>query len=147
MVVLWLGLILLVLGLALLQRQANQYSSSQSLVESSMAYELALAGLETARLRLDKDPEFPPHGVDQVQFSLTEPVYDVDNQSLRGFYVLDLDNRWRQAPYYVVKITSVGCWPNADKPQSRRKISVKLDLNPAHSTYYRWIDWQDEGCL
>lgn len=143
MVVLWLGVLLFVLGMALWQRQSQRYRSSNSTLESARAYELARAGLETARLRLDKDPSFPPRGLDQVQFSCSEAVYDVDNATPVGYYILEVDSRWMAAPYHRLMISSTGCWPDCEHPVARRKVRVQLDLNPGSSTYYRWVEWEE----
>jgi hypothetical protein len=148
MVALWLSLLLLVLGLALLNRRADQYRAAQRVADAAVAYELAVAGMETARVRLDKDASFPPRGVYQTTFSCTEAVYDVDNATVRGYYILDIDSRWANSPYYLFKVTSTGYFPNPNDPQARRRIHAELDVNPAHSaTYYRWVGWHDEGTL
>lgn len=147
-VVLFLTTFLLVLALGLLQRRADQYKAANSQAEALHAYELAQAGLESARVRLDKDQAFPPRGEHQKQFSCTEPVYDVDNATVVGYYQLEIDSRWAEAPYYVMKVTSTGCWPHPDRPEARRKLHVQLDLDPAHATtYYRWTQWTDDGTL
>ena len=147
MLVLFLTAFLLVLALGLLQRRADQYKAANSQAEALHAYELAQAGLETARARLDKDQAFPPRGDHQQEFDCTEPVYDIDNSTIVGFYQLEIDSRWANAPYYVLKVTSIGCWPHPDRPEARRKLHVQLDLNPAHANYYRWSQWSDEGAL
>lgn len=147
MLVLFLTAFLLVLALGLLQRRSAQYKSANSQVQALQAYELAQAGLESARVRLDKDLSFPPRGEHQLQFQSTEPVYDVDNATVVGYYQLEIDSRWAQEPYYLLKVTSTGCWPHPDRPEARRKLRVQLDLNPAHASYYRWVQWTDDGTL
>jgi Tfp pilus assembly protein PilX len=150
MVTLWLSILLLLLGLAMLNRRADQHKAAQRVAESAMAYELAVAGLESARVRLAKDSSFPPRGADQTRFTCTEAVYDVDNTTVRGFYVLDIDTRWINKPYFLIKVTSMGCWPEPDKPMARRRLRAEMDLNPdpSHSTtFMRWVQWHDEGTL
>ncbi len=147
MLVLFLTAFLLILALGLLQRRAAQYRSANSQAESLKAYELAQAGLESARVRLDKDPSFPPRGEHQQTFSCTEPVYDVDNVSVVGYYQLEIDSRWAKEPYYVLKVTSTGCFPHPDRPEARRKLHGELDLNPSHASYFRWAQWTDDGTL
>lgn len=138
LVVLLLSAILFVLALALGYRQVEQRRQSNQAVDGQRAYQLALSGLEAARIRLDKDPDYPPNGMDQDRFSATEMIYGPDQTTVEGTFILEIDSRWRQAPYRRLIVTSTGCWPNSTQPQTRRQIRAEWNLQT--STFTSWRD-------
>jgi len=71
--------LLVVLGMAYLGKRADQLKANFRVQESCRALEMARAGLESVRVKLDKDPEFPPVSqLGRPVFSYSEPVYDLD---------------------------------------------------------------------
>jgi Tfp pilus assembly protein PilX len=148
LIVLLFSGMLLMLASAYLTRNSDNYRSATYAAESLRAYEHAMAGLESARVRLDKDPTFPPAAANQDVFSCCEPVYEPDAATVSGYYTLTVDTRWQQAPYHIIRVSSVGSLGPPGEPQARRKVWAELDVDPAHAaTYFEWVHFRDEGSL
>lgn len=145
LIVLLFSTLLTVLALAYLTRTSSNYSAANYAADGQRAYELAMAGLENARVRLDKDSAFPPCGPGQPQFSCWEAVYEPDGTTVAGSYLLTVDTRWAQAPYHTLRIVSVGCLGPPGQPRARRKLWTEVDVDPAHTP--EWKVFGDEGSL
>lgn len=106
--VLLLLVLLLVGGLAMNTRQRERYKGAMAEAQSFQALALAEAGWEDARVKLDKDPLFPPPGgPEQLVFTYTEEVSSSAGARL-GSYTVTVDRRFDRAPYHLLVITSVG---------------------------------------
>lgn len=148
LVVLVFSGLLLMLAVAYLTRSSENYRSAAYAADALRAYEHAMAGLEAARVRLDKDPVFPPTGPNQDVFTCCEAVYEPDAATVSGYYVLSVDTRWRERPYQTIRVSSVGMVGAPGEPRARRKIWAELDVDPAHpSTFFQWVHFRDEGSL
>lgn len=121
-------LIFLVCG-ALVYRRSRQYEAANNQVAGVQALALAEAGLEDARVKLNKDADFPPFGSeDQLVFSYVEPVYDLDGTTPLGSYEVIMDMRWREPPVQIMRITSIGTYGQTTKPLALSTVTVELDI-------------------
>ena len=70
--------VITVLALALLAKNTLQYTGAERQAASVRAYQMALAGLEDVRVKLDLDTNYPPlSDPEQTYFSYTETVLDL----------------------------------------------------------------------
>lgn len=120
--------LLLVMGLGFLGKQADAYRSAAFAEASSQALEVAMAGLEDARVKLMKDFNFPPPGeTDQPQYSYTEVLRDPDGRAV-GSYTVTVDSQWKGPPSSILKIDVWGYWGDPDNPPiSRRRVTAEWD--------------------
>lgn len=147
---LFLLVVLLVLGLAFLGKRVAQYRGAVAVRAAARARAVALAGLEDARVKLEKDALFPPLGSEeQLYFSYTETLRDINGQPA-GTYTVTVDSRLDKWPYAVVRLTSVGTVGPVDDPQARRRLYAELDVSPTrrgttvpNENFYRFINFQD----
>ena len=123
--------------------------------KAARARGLAEAGLEDARVKLDKDVNFPPPGdVDQTLFTYTEEVRDYSNKIV-GYYTVTVDSRWKvpknppdpTAPS-VVLVTSVGSLGTDPlKPEASFALRMELDVDDDYEQGppepYQLSDWQE----
>lgn len=102
---------------------------------------LAEAGLEDARVKLDRDLTFPPPGaVDQLVFTYEEPVMSLDGSTQVGNYRVTIDKRWAEPPFRLVRITSVGTVGDESTPVARRELTAEL-----HLPTFRYVHWSEWG--
>lgn len=156
MMVLFLLLVLLILGMALLGKQALNYRSTTQSALALQAQGVAWAGLERCRAKLDKDINFPPRGAeDQVYYSYTETIYDLDGLTPLGDCTVTLDRRWELPPYEVLEIVSEGRVIRAGEVIATRTLQAELDVAPnergaydtANPTLWKMLNWTDRGSL
>ena len=150
-VILMLSLIMLLLGLGFLNKRARQYRGAYQTTYSVMALQLAKAGLEEARVKLEKCSTFPPQsGLDQKAFSYTE-ILIPDQDS----YTVTIDLALREKPFCIVRIHSVGTSGPINQPRARRSLKAELDFSPnlrsdsatANPDYFQIVHFQDLGSL
>lgn len=155
-VTLLISVILLILGMAFLGRRALQYQGAGLVRQAAQARALAEAGLAEARLKLEKDLLFPLRGADeQVLFPYSEEVVDLDGATRVGSYQVTIDTTWRNPPYSVIVLTSVGVVGPPENPLARRCLVAELDVSPknreqpslSNPNYFRYLNWQDLGGL
>lgn len=120
--------LLLVAGLGFLGKQADRYRAATAAEASSQALEVAMAGLEDARVKLMKDFKFPPPGEEDLpQYSYTEILHDPSGQAV-GSYMVTIDTRWKASPSSLFKIEVWGYWGDpANQPISRRRLTAEWD--------------------
>lgn len=137
MLVMLLSLLLFVMGMGFLGKRSAQYSGAISRMKAAQARALAQAGLEDARVKLEKDLFFPPPGDrDQTLFSYTEEVKD-DAGAIVGYYTVTLDSRYRHAPdppdesypsvILVEAIGSLGA--DSQRPDAVVHLKMEVDLD------------------
>ena len=153
--VLLVSTLLLVWGMALLSRRGLEAEGVKAQIDSRQAYEIAYAGLESVRLRLDKDPEFPPAGrAEQKVFSFVEELEDVDGAPM-GSYLVNVDSTWIDEPWYVLRVESIGTSIGGTSiGGTRRRLLAEFDMsefirgttNP-NPDYFERINFQDLGNL
>ena len=121
-------LIFLVCG-AMVHRRSRQYEAANNQVAGAQALALAEAGLEDARVKLNKDADFPPFGSeDQLIYSYIEPVFDLDGTTPLGSYEVIVDMRRREPPFQIVRLTSVGTCGQTANPLATSTVTVELDI-------------------
>jgi hypothetical protein len=157
---LFLSVILLIMGMALLSVKVLQNQGSSLMEYSGRALAIAEAGIAEAKAKLERDPEFPPPGdADQRIFSYSEDISDIDGTAL-GSYAVTIDSTWKDYPYFIIKVTSVGTSGPLAAPYARRVITAELDISwnvgrtpdsrtaaPTNAHYFKWTNWQDSGSL
>ena len=88
--------LLVIFGLVMLSKESAHFEAARRDAFSAQAFELAMAGLEDARVKLDKDYHFPrSNGSEQVLLSYSEVVYDLDEVTELGSYRVTIDQRWQ----------------------------------------------------
>lgn len=144
---------LMVLGMALLSKQTHHLRAATRARDAEAALELALAGLEEVRVKLDKDLRFPAlRDTDQMTFSYQEEIFDIDGGPSVGFYIVRIDRRWEQEPYEVWRIRVEGVLGALDNPRARRLLEATFDraefrAGSPNPNYFEFIDVTDHGSL
>lgn len=149
-------IILLLMGMGLLSSQASRYSSSLRSAESSQARQLALAGLEDARIKLELDQQFPPPPAPgQPVFSYSEQVQiPATPAPVNGTYTVTIDQTYKPAPDEVLLITSIGAVGPIEQPIAQYRLTAELDLKEGgrptngqgipQNRHFRYTHIQDE---
>ncbi|MBN9415008.1 hypothetical protein ABS71_09335 [bacterium SCN 62-11] len=120
--------LILVLGLAFLARRSAEYQVANLQVTRAQARALAMAGLEDARAKLDRDFSFPPQmEVAHRTFQYAELVYDLDDTTVLGSYEVIVDQTYNDDPYRVITLESTGMagYP----PRSRYRVQAEFDAS------------------
>ena len=148
MVLLLLG-ILFALGLGYLSSRVARYRASASSRAAVQAEALAYAGLEDARVKLNRDHSFPPAGAEeQPSFTYTEELTDFDGQPA-GYYLVSVDVLYGGSPYYLVRVTSTGAVGPRDRPLARRTFEAEWNRSdrsgPPPVQAGQWMNFRDLG--
>lgn len=123
----------LVAGMGLMASQVSNYRGINSVEDSALALCLAQAGLEDARLKLERDLDFPPTGnPDQILFTYSEDVL-VGGKRI-GSYRVGVDTAFRSSDYDMVRVTSTGLVGSQSDPTAQRTIKIDLDTSPLRPT-------------
>jgi hypothetical protein len=136
-----LGMLLLILTLALMARDSQRQGQVHQFSQSLQALELAEAGLEDARQKLDKDLHLPLRGdPSQIYLSYTDRL-DVGN------YTVTIDWSRRALPSGFIAIRSCGRFAS-----SLRTLTMLLDVAPKRNEvsnphYYHYTRPQDGASL
>ena len=113
------------IGVALLARQVLAYRGAAHARAGLQALALAEAGLEDARLKLEKDVFYPPPGgPDQETFAYTEEVRYSDG-SLAGTYQVTVDRTRSKAPYWLLRVRVSGV-----QGAARKTLVAEIDASP-----------------
>ena len=146
-IVLVLSVVLLVMGMGYLGSVSTLYSGTFQSLAQAQARALSTAGLEDARAKLEKDPNFPPRSAQAQVFSYCEEFSDVSG-NLLGNYQVSIDPTYRNPPFQILLITSVGQCGTRQRPTAQNTIRATLQLNKTNpATYFRYLRWEDQGCL
>jgi len=126
-----------VLCLGILSKQPIRNSGALQALARQQARQVALAGIDEARLWLATEPSLSPLNTD-----FTGQVEDPDS-GLVGSYVVTLDYRWAGSPYGIVQVESEGILGTMASPQARYRLSVTVDItdplgNPDYLKPLRW---------
>jgi len=143
-------LVVFVLGLGFLGKRVALYKEALSARSASQARAAALAGMEDARVKLEKDGNFPPLGsTDQQLFSYSEPLLSLAGTEVGG-YTVTIDKRLQKLPYALIRVNSVGWSGPADNPAATRRLYGELDISlvirgtsDVNPNFFRWINWMD----
>ena len=145
--------VLFVLGLAMLTKQVQAYQGSHLVLEGAQAQAVAEAGLEDARLKLEKDLDFPPRSTpDQTSFTYSEDLLDGSGR-LVGTYEVTVDRLYAGPPTWLIRITVTGtCGPHGERASSQRLVA-ELDVaeksrsgsGADNPNFFRFVEVQSEG--
>lgn len=154
LVTLMINLCLVLLALGLLEKSKGQYGASAAVILEEKARALAWAGLEDCRLKVCRDPLFPPHSDDgQDRFSYVEALYDLDEVTVTGYYRVEIDHD-KLSSDAVLRVHSTGLVGPPDKPEAMVRLSGDLDMSetlrgssPAvpNPDLGKWIQQSDDG--
>ncbi len=139
--------ILVVAGMAYLGSRVAQYRGAAKGLEAAQARALARAGIEDARVKLEKDYRFPPQSAyDQPVFTYSEDVRD--GGTVIGSYTVSIDEMHRSSPFFVLRITSVGVVGNRTSPSAQATIRADLDTSTADpNRVFRFLRWEESTNL
>lgn len=123
-----------ILGAALLQRQRLAYSEATHGKQGLQALALSQAGLEDARLKLEKDYRFPPPGdPSQTSFDYSETLLDW-NGKVVGKYQVCIDRSHAREPHYIVRVESIGFVTSQSGENHRSGLVAEFDVSPTRRT-------------
>jgi hypothetical protein len=144
MMSIFLLLILLFAGLAFLSSKSSAYRGAAAAGPALIARGLAQAGMEDARVKLQKDLFFPPVVGEHEQnlFSYTENLSASGSSELTGTYTVSIDTRLAAPPYNVIRVTSIGRWAPPSGSSASHVISAEMLLTGADA--YRYSNWQED---
>ena len=125
---LFLMVLLAVCGMAFLSIQVAQRDAAQSSLLAEQARELALSGLEDARLKLTSNHQFyATLQQGQRTFRYLEEV-DAPDGSAWGAFEVTVDMEQSEKPYFLAMVTSTGYLGSPARPKASRTITVEVDL-------------------
>lgn len=137
--------VLLILGMAFLTQRVQQSRAASAAESAAVARALAEAGLEDARVKLEKDQGFPPTDNDtQLKFSYTEEMTPVGGGAAIGSYTVTVDLEAKE-DHSVVVVHSIGRVANSD-PVVQTELYAELDLSGTISSnpkFFRYITVED----
>ena len=131
MLVLLLITCLFIASAGFLGRKSSEGKVAQMVRMGAQAREMSYAGLESVRVRLLNDTNFPPSVLNNNQdyFSFTESAMDLAGSTEIGRYQVHCARRWVQGPYCVLRVISVGEVGIASNPV-RHKLTCEFKMNP-----------------
>ncbi|MFN8611721.1 MAG: hypothetical protein U0931_29520, partial [Vulcanimicrobiota bacterium] len=111
---------------------------------------IAQAGFEDARVKLQKDPLFPPPSDPaQRSFCYSERYLDLDGLTVIGQYSVTIDTQHNQNPWFITKVTSVGeVLQGGTTVVARRSVYGEFRTSPYDGPHYgEMVNFRDEGGL
>ncbi len=127
----------LVAGMGLMTSQVSNYRGVKAVEDAAQALSLAQAGLEDARLKLERDLDFPPKGdPGQTLFTYSEDVL-IGAQRV-GSYRISIDTALQSTDYDMIRVTSTGLVGPGEGPTAQRTLRIDLDTDtdPSRRTTY-----------
>lgn len=125
----------LVAGIGLMSSQVANYRGVNAVEEQAQALALAQAGLEDARVKLEKDLDFPPAG-DPAQKLFTYSEDLVVGGKRLGSYRVSIDTSFVSTDYDMIRITSTGLVGPSEDPRAQRTLKVDLDTDDTRTTTF-----------
>jgi type II secretory pathway component PulK len=118
--------VLLVLGMGLMNSQSARYRAAAQSQDTAQALELAMSGLDDARVKLELDANFPPNPAeDQMNFNYAEDVQIAGTDI--GSFEVTVDTTYNQPPFYLVKLRVTGSVGPKEKPRAQRVMTSAGD--------------------
>jgi len=126
-----ISVVLLLAGMGFLGQRAAQNRAVNGALLNAQARALAESGIEDALQKLSKDNRFPPLNADsQTVFTYQETALDAGGNPL-GESQVTVDVTYRQAPYSIIKLTSIGrVGPPGGPWQATAQLESELDVAP-----------------
>lgn len=123
--------LLAVIGFGLLASQSIQARGAHLVPLVSQARALAEAGMEDARVKLEKDPWFPfPAGDEQSVISYTEELSSISAPGdVLGSYTVTVDRSHRRLPSRLMLVTSVGTVGEIRNPRARYVLRAEYEVD------------------
>lgn len=124
--------VLLLIGMGLLGSQVSRMEAAKQSGYTAQARQLALAGLEDARLKMELDIEFPPPpGPGQHVFSYSENLAiptAPGNDPVAASYLVTVDMTHATTdPERYITVTAVGTVGPSIKPIAQYRLRGELD--------------------
>lgn len=152
---LMITVILLLLGMGLLGSQSSRYEASKQTAYSSQARQLAIAGLEDARVKLELDVNFPPPaGPGQLKFSYSESLDLPYADPVTGTYTVTIDMTHATDAGAHIIVTSIGSVGPPTAPIGQYRLRGEIDNAPSgrppnaqsiqRNRFFRYTHIQDE---
>ena len=132
MLVLWLVACIFIVSAGFLSRTSHESEVAKMARQSAQARELAWAGLETVRVKLLNDSNFPPSVLKNNQdfFSYTEEIVGLDGDQI-GRNQVHVDRRWVEPPYEILRVVCVGEVGSESNPV-RHKLTCEFLMSPGN---------------
>ena len=135
----------LVAGMGLMTSQVSNYRGVKAVEDAAQALCLAQAGLEDARLKLERDLDFPPKGdPGQTLFTYSEDVLLAGKRI--GAYRVSIDTALQSSDYDMIRIISTGLVGPGEDPSAQRTLKVDLDTDSdpsRHATHFLPVKIED----
>lgn len=129
--VLILVVTLFIMAAGFLTTRTRERQVVKSARDAYQAQQLAFSGLETVRVRMLNDYDFPPlREASQEVFKFSEEILDFDGGQSIGRYQIFCDRRWAGPPYNLIRVTSVGQVGDADGNPVRHKMIGEFSMQP-----------------
>lgn len=126
---LFLSMILLIMGMALLSMQISQAKTSALTGYSIKAKHFAEAGMEDAKIKLQKCIGFPETVMDQDCFTYREEIVDFSGNIL-GIYTVTINVKNRDSDKYVQVMSEGICGDIIENPSaSEKKEYIRVGHN------------------
>lgn len=151
---LMVAVVLLLIGMGLLGSQVSRYEASRQQLRSSQARQLALAGLEDARIKLELDIQFPPSpGPGQHTFSYSEKL-DTGSADFEASYSVVIDLTYATDTAGYIEVVSVGTVGPPIRPLAQYRLRGEIDnvtsgrppnaYSIVRDRFFRYTHVQDE---
>lgn len=123
---------LFIMAAGFLSTKTRERQAARLTQDSFQAQQLAYSGLESVRVRLQNDFNFPPAtmGPEQEVFKFTEVVRNYEDTKDVGLYQIFCDRRWVDPPFWLLRVTAVGQVGDADGNPVRHKIIAEYSMEP-----------------
>ena len=129
--------ILMLVGMGFLGSQVARYRAALRAAESSQARQLALSGLEDARIKMELDENFPPKGaVNQDIFSYSEKLTINSVPPVNGTYTVVINSTYAVDPAAVIFVTAIGTVGAPESPISQYRLKAELDFRDTGAAVY-----------
>lgn len=142
--------LLLVLGMGLSSQSGRRNEGARRLQDEVAARAAAEAGIEDAREKLLKDPNFLP-GETLSSLGYAEVLTDLAGQPYAR-YTVTLDLSLQGDPHRLLRIVSVGDVGSVGSSRVRRTLVAEVDLSPRlrddsgpNPDYLQIINFIDKG--
>lgn len=144
-----------VLALSFLGAGPLNYRTAMTVTLEQQARWLARSGVEDARVKLQRDSDFPPAmGNEGAYFSYSEQISEFGGVGTLGSYEVVVDRSHLESPYFVVVVNSTGRLVRHGQ-EWKSTVRAELDLSPTdrrsgHETeenpnFFRIVNWSEEA--
>lgn len=122
---------LFILSAGFLNKSSAEQKLAQVAKQGLQSKELAYSAVETVRVRLLNDSNFPPAALEPSQevFAFQETVLNYDETAEVGRYQIHCDRRWVAPPYCILRVTVVGQAASDASNPVRYKLTAEFLMN------------------